>query len=381
MKPIEIIFSFRSLLWACLAWLTAMSMTSCLDDVTEKDDDLLGNFEAVWTAIDEHYCFFEEKNIDWNKVHAAFRPYAKDSIENQYQLLNLCDQMLDLLKDGHTNLYAPFNSARYWAWYEDYPANYDPNLVERYYLGTKYWIASGLLLTQFKEDSVAYIRYSSFASAVGETNLDYALAALRQARGLIIDIRDNGGGNLTNVPLIANRFATEKTLYGYIQHKTGPGHRDFSEPQPIYLEPEGSRFSWDASTQPVVVLANRSTFSAANNFVQAMKALDGTMTKDSTGVNHPKMIKIMGDKTGGGGGMPFETVIPNGWVLRFSACPITDRNKQQTEAGIDPDFHVELDSVMAYQEHKDAIIESARTYIINNTRMTYPEKESEKEEK
>lgn len=379
MKPIDSTLSrLCSLLLVCLStWL----FPACLDEDVEEDNDYLGNFEAIWTAIDEHYCFFAEKNIDWDKVHRVFMPYAKDSVDNQYQFLNLCDQMLDLLQDGHTNLYAPFNMARYWSWFEDYPANYDANLVERYYLGKKYWIASGLSLTQFSEDSVAYIRYGSFTSAVGETNLDYALAAVRQARGLIIDIRDNGGGNLTNVPLIANRFATEKTLYGYIQHKTGRGHNDFSKPQPLYLEPEPGRIFWDASTQPVVVLTNRSTFSAANNFVQAMRSLDGTVTLDSLGVPHPKLIKIMGDKTGGGGGMPFETVIPNGWILRFSACPISDKDGKQTEAGIEPDFHVDMDSLSAYQNHQDDIIESARAYIINNTRMTYPVEAEDLEKK
>lgn len=379
MKPIEPLFRR---LFRVLAVLCPMLFVSCLDDDSlEEDDNLLGNFEAVWTALDEHYCFFEEKKIDWDKVHRVFLPYAKDSIKSQVQLLSLCDQMMDLLKDGHTNLYAPFNQARYWKWYEDYDANYDANLIEKYYLGQNYWIASSLKVVQFKSDSVAYMRYGSFASAVGSTNLDYALAVLRQARGLIIDIRDNGGGNLTNVPLIANRFATEKTLYGYVKHKTGPGHNDFSPLEPIYLEPESGRICWDASTQPVVVLTNRSTYSAANNFVQAMQALDGTMTLDSVGVAHPKMIKIMGDRTGGGGGMPFETVIPNGWVLRFSACPILDYRKRSTEAGIDPDIAVSMDSLSAFQEHKDDIIEAARAYIIKNTRMVYPEEVDESDKK
>ena len=62
-------------------------------------------------------------------------------------------------------------------------------------------------------------------------------------RGLIIDIRSNGGGNLTNADLLASRFCNEKTLVGYTQHKTGPGHNDFSDLEPRYIEPS-SNIRW-----------------------------------------------------------------------------------------------------------------------------------------
>ncbi|MDO4496723.1 MAG: S41 family peptidase [Bacteroidales bacterium] len=349
-------------------------MMGCLDDDSlEMSNTKLGNFEACWRAVDEHYCFFEEKNIDWNKVHRAYEPYFRDSVKTLLDEFYLMGNMLANLRDGHVDLYAAFDVARYWKWSKDYPPNFDANLVDRFYLKDNQMIASGIRY-QMLPDSVGYVRYASFASAVGESNLDYVLYLLRQAKGLIIDIRDNGGGALTNVPLIANRFCTEKQVYGYMKHKTGPGHNEFSEPKELYLEPEKNRVFWDASTQPVVVLTNRSVFSAANTFVAAMQSLDGTMTKDSLGVPHPKIVKVVGDSTGGGGGMPFETVLPVGWRLRMSACPILDRNKKQIEAGIAPDFRVEMDSLNAFNNHVDDIIEYARTYINNNTRKEYPPK-------
>lgn len=377
MKLIESSRQHLRRLWAHRRqWLVVMAcllpFTSCLDDDSlEQDDDYVGNFEAVWTALDEHYCYFDQKGVDWDEVYARYYPLVRDSVSNPVQLFNLLDCMLDELRDGHTNLYTPFNVARYWAWNEQYPPNFDENLLERYYLGTNYWIASSLRFGVFAADTVAYIRYSSFASAVGETNLDYALAALGYAKGLIIDIRDNGGGSLTNVPLIANRFATEKTLYGYMKHKTGKGHNDFSKPEALYLEPQAGRIDWDASVRPVVVLTNRSTFSAANNFVAAMRSLSGTLTTDSLGRRYPKLISIIGDRTGGGGGMPFETVLPNGWTLRFSACPLLDHRERDTEEGIDPDYRVDMDSVHAFRDHIDDIIEAARLYINKNTRVRY----------
>lgn len=370
-----------NLLWWVLFFVTGPCLlSSCLD----KEDIVTGEsyydiFENCWQTLDERYCYFEEKGVDWDGVHSLYRSYARDSVKNAQRLLGLLDQMLDTLRDGHVNIYAPFNVARYWKWYEDYPVNFDANLVERYYLKDKYWIAGSFSFVMLPQDSVAYVRYGSFANAVGSSNLDYMLVALRKAKGLIIDIRNNGGGNLTNATSLAEPFCTEKTLYAYIRHKTGKGHNDFSPAEPLYLEPvSGKRYRWDASTQPVVVLTNRHTFSAANNFVQIMQSLDGSLTTDSVGVQHPKMIKICGDRTGGGSGMPFESVLPNGWTLRFSACPMTDHKGVSTEGGIDPSegLKVDMDSLNAFNNHQDDIIEAARKYIVDHTRMPDSAKEN-----
>ena len=53
-------------------------------------------------------------------------------------------------------------------------------------------------------------------------------------------------------------------------------------------------------------------------------------------------VTIMGDRTGGGSGFPFTSELPNGWTVRFSACPMLDENKQLTEFGIDPDIPVAI---------------------------------------
>lgn len=359
-----------------------LTFTACLDDDSlEQADTLDGTFEACWQTLDEHYCFFEEKGVDWKGVYAKYKPLMRDSIKSQFQLFTVLDEMLDTLRDGHVNLYTPFNVGRYWSWYEDYLPNYDDNLVRNYYLGNKFWVASGIQFGMFGRDSVAYLRYPSFDNGVGDTNLDYVLALIRNANGVIIDIRNNGGGSLNNVTTIASRFASERTLYGHIQHKTGPAHNAFSAPEPLYVEPATDRVCWDASERPVVILTNRHCYSAANNFVQVMRSLDGTMTPDSLGQLHPKMIAQCGDRTGGGSGLPFESVLPNGWILRFSACPMTDAQGRSTEAGIDPTpgLKVDMDSLSAFNDHRDDIIEAARAYIINNTRA--PRKIEEKEEK
>lgn len=163
-------------------------------------------------------------------------------------------------------------------------------------------------------------------------------------RGLIIDIRNNGGGDLTNAEKFAARFTNEKTLVGYIQHKTGPGHHDFSEKEPRYIEPAAA-LRWQ---KPVCVLTNRHVFSAANEFTLYMKAMPN--------------VKIVGDRTGGGAGMPFSSSLPNGWVVRFSAVPMYDALHQSTEFGIEPDYPVELQFEDVLRG-EDTIIEYARKLL------------------
>ena len=72
----------------------------------------------------------------------------------------------------------------------------------------------------------------------------------------------------------------------------------------------------------------------------------------------PNVIQV-GDQTGGGAGMPFSSELPNGWSVRFSACPMYDHNGNSTENGIAPDIKAALGQDNIATGHDD-IIEAAR---------------------
>ena len=306
------------------------------------------NFEALWTIMDEHYCFFDYKQVDWNEIYEKYSVMISDTM-NQYELFDCLGNMLAELKDGHTNLISSFNVARYWSWYEDYPSNFNSELHDSY-MGTDYLIAGGIRYRRLANDEVGYMYYSSFSNSVGENNLDYIFQYFRECKGLIIDVRENGGGSLTYADRIASRFLTEKIVAGYIMHKTGPGHNDFSEPYPIELSPS-ERIRW---LRPVVVLTNRHSYSATNDFVNKMKGLP--------------QVTIMGDRTGGGGGLPFNSELPIGWIVRFSASPMLGADKQDIEHGIDPDVKVSL-TPADLLDGKDTLIEEAIRLITEATRQ------------
>jgi len=317
---------------------------SCVD-TDEQSDTPTGNFEALWQIIDEHYCFFDYKQheygLDWNAVYNKYKVRVSDHMTTE-QLFEVLTDMLAELRDGHVNLGSSMDYGRYWTWHEAYPQNFSDTL-ERRYLGTDYKIAAGMKY-RVLDDNIGYIRYESFLQGVGEGNLDDCLTYLALCRGLIIDIRNNGGGELTIAEKLAGRFVQEKTLVSYMQHKTGKGHNDFSSLEPRYLEPS-SNIRWH---KPVCVLTNRSVFSAANDFAVIMHTLPN--------------VKLVGDHTGGGSGMPMTNSLPNGWSVRYSACPMYDAKKQQTEFGIDPDIKAALTDE-ATAQGIDLIIEAARKVL------------------
>ena len=329
---------------AILAFIFPMIMTGCVDE-EEYDNTPQGTFEALWKIIDERYCFFDYKKqeygLEWNNVYNKYKVRVSNQM-NSEQLFEVMSQMLGELRDCHVNLSTSYDFGRYWKWHEDYPSNFSDTLQRRY-LGTDYRIAAGMRY-KILDDNIGYVYYGSFSDGIGEGNIDEVLYHFMACRGLIIDIRNNGGGMLTNAEKLAARFVHEPTLVGYMQHKTGTGHNDFSEMEEQWLEPS-SNIRWH---KHVCVLTNRSVYSAANEFVKYMKQMPN--------------VTIVGDKTGGGAGMPFSDLLPNGWAVRFSACPMYDAQKQNTEFGIEPDHYVSLTDE-DFNRGEDTIIELARELI------------------
>ncbi len=318
--------------------------TSCIREEVYNNNPI-GNFEALWKIIDEQYCFHEYKaatyGLNWDEVYTRYRPRISEDMTTQ-GLFEVLGEMLGELRDGHVNLYATFDVARYWSWHENYPRNFSDS-IQRNYLGKDYKIASSLRY-QILDDNLAYVYCESFNTAFGNGNLSEMLSELSGCNGLILDVRDNSGGMLTSSTKLAERFTNEKVLVGYISHKSGTRHNDFSTPKAVYLEPTNG-VRWQ---KPVVVLTNRSSYSATNDFVNNMNQLPN--------------VTLIGDQTGGGSGLPFSSELPNGWSIRFSANPMYNPQMEQIEFGILPDIKVDM-ATEDINKGKDSIIEEARRHL------------------
>lgn len=333
--------------------ISCIILDGCDDDMNYADDPI-GNFDALVEIIDSRYCFLDDKHIDWHKIATEYRKQISPEISD-LELFNICAAMLDRLQDGHVNLTSSFSTSYYRGWWSNYPQNFNLRTLQQYYLDFDYYSTSGMSY-KILDGNIGYFYFPSFATGVSELGLDYVLAILYNTEGLIIDIRNNGGGLLTNIDTFVGRFIDKEIPGGSIQYKRGPGHDDFSIPYSFTFKP-ASEDRVKYLDKPICVLTNRACYSAANAFAAVMKSLDN--------------VKIVGATTGGGGGLPFSSELPNGWSIRFSASPLYGPDGEITEFGVTPSegFACEApDEELAVG--KDAILERAISFLSNDASST-----------
>lgn len=281
------------------------------------------NFNHLWQTINDKYTFLEFKKINWDSVKTVWQPRVSDTM-NDVSLFRVLDSMLYTLRDGHVNLYGAFNFSRNWNWYLNYPDNFDAYILERnYWKGIQRF--TGPLTNCFLDSNrIGYVRYSSFSNTISDFDIDVVISRFRDTKGLIIDVRNNGGGAVDNIDQLVSRFTKNKLLVWRESEKSGTGKTDFGTPVEKYIEPKGAL----QYTKPVVILANRRCYSATSFFVTAMLNLSN--------------VKVIGDWTGGGAGAPSSTQLPNGWVLRYSATRTLSPSGFNFENGTPPTIKVDM---------------------------------------
>jgi C-terminal processing protease CtpA/Prc len=135
--------------------------------------------------------------------------------------------------------------------------------------------------------NIAYLAVDEFGDDAGAKTMRSNFASIAQAKGLIVDVRKNGGGNqmngvailsmLTDRPFasVSSRTLDYKPGYranggGAVWFRVPSGEAD---PDPTHYYPK-----------PVIVLTSAITFSAAENFVALFDAMHrGTLVGETTG--------------------------------------------------------------------------------------------------
>jgi C-terminal processing protease CtpA/Prc len=298
--------------------------------------DALTTFDVFWSTFAENYPFFALHGVDWTAMRDRYRP----TITDDRSLYSAIKQMLTPLQDAHVGVFgpdpAPFHVSR--------PSTIEPSddlnnallgMVRRVDL-PGVGVPAGLLTTHadgriaFAElpGRIGYLRVAGFTGYTDADDEPSNRGVLEQAlkvvfghpswRGLMIDLRINGGGSDQLAIELARRLTGQPYLAYLKQYQRRAGQ--WSAPQPVLVRPAASTYRG-----PIALLTSGSTVSAGESFTEAMLA------------RRPRPV-LIGEPTQGVFSDELERTLPNGW--RF-ALPneryVTPSGESFDGRGIPPD--------------------------------------------
>ncbi|MEP3209580.1 MAG: S41 family peptidase [Maribacter sp.] len=293
-------------------------------DFVQKVNDSLANdpkynFEVLWNTFNEQYCYFKERNIDWDTMYETYAPQVKADTE-PLELFLLFEKMLGEINDGHISIDVPDALEEAYqkqkahtptANAEDVPKGLEKkvkNLVIEKHLKKLGEFNQGELQWGMVNDDVAYIQTSNMISWAhyqsanskpkeefweewwGRLNeadnyhedvaegarfmMDSIVGTIENAKACIIDLRFNGGGFDDASIEILNHFVSQETAMGTKKVRLGQG---FTEKHLITLTPSKKTFK-----RKVFVLTSHQTASAAEVLVLGSKEIPNARTVGST---------------------------------------------------------------------------------------------------
>lgn len=279
--------------WLLLLLTLLASCEKTFVEVPDNDPEAI--FENLWQTFNEEYAPFEERNVDWDALHNQYRPRVNSQTTDD-ELYTILTQMLATLDDGHVNLTTPNREI------------FNSNRIRREKLGDALFnltVVKNHLEPGFKaDDKNSYVYGKVKGNNIGYIYFDYVaenffklndfLREYEQAKGFIVDLRHNQGGDFTYCFSELGRL-TDKTRYVFkSKTKNGKGKNDYTNWKEWYIQPKGHYLD-----KPIIVLTDRYTISAGERSVMAFKTLPN--------------VTLMGDTTCGAHGTMIGRELSNGW--------------------------------------------------------------------
>ncbi len=283
--------------------------------INTRDPEI--NFEEFWMTFSNRYPFFNLRNVDWKKQYDIFKPKVTPQTSDD-ELFDILCQMIDPLDDGHVVLKAKlgrnqrirsFNPEPKPKFHQEFTKR---EIVHLFNTTENTLVAQGFeplketpawILHYCRSREFGYLRILEL-EGVEKRKLTSALDKIaedfKDLNGIIIDIRNNPGGDDSIVLKIVNRFCDRKRVAFHRKTKIGPGEEDFKNFKTWNIKQKGA----EQFIGPVVLLTCDSVFSGGEIFALAMKQLPH--------------VTIIGDHTNGIFSYQLEKILPNGWRYRLS---------------------------------------------------------------
>ena len=341
---------YKSIKLSLIFVMAALLFSSCEKIFMEAnpETDNVSIYEEFWTLVDEKYAMWDnpDKKLDKEAIHTYTRSLVTEDMSKD-SLFNVLGYIVQQLKDGHTWLQSKEDG--FLSYYDiealDDP-NYDEDVINNVYLQGDYKTLGAHEILKYRlihNGEIAYVSLTAWADEYTDEELDEMLNYFAGTKGLIFDVRENGGGDPFSAVQVARRFTDKEYFVGTEYFKTGPGPKDFS-PNKLYIKPT----DFVSYNKPLMVLTNRLCFSATTTFIYYLNPLP--------------QVKTIGRRTGGGSGSTADNFLANGWHWQMSTSEFIDLEGRHLDNGIDPDINVQLDTLNTSQ---DEIIERAIQEILS----------------
>ena len=329
------------------------------------------NFEVFFKIFKENYALFDVKGIDWNKEYVYYSERINANTTDD-ELFNIFQEILRKLDDKHCYIYR-FNEIYFSGFglqslnYLDLisfdfrlPTNdFSLKLIENNYLidfekslKVKSFLPPmgirKVFTTGWLTDSIAYIHMTEMSNKSKEVHnsISSFLKKYNNAKGFVIDVRDNIGGYSLPAKELAEYFTTDTHTYAISRVRNPDSRYKFQEPEYWNIEPNADI---EYKNKPIALLTNANTQSAAELFTLMMKTL-------------PR-VKIIGDTTSGVFADTHIGKLPNGWEYRLSIRKTNDWNDKVVEdIGIIPDSLI-INTEADLQNITDKVIAYSIEYI------------------
>jgi C-terminal processing protease CtpA/Prc len=248
---------------------------------------------------------------------------------SEESLFTVCANMLKELNDPHVGLYAP---GKYASSYVDSGDYFALSTVRNSLNGKGNDKYKNFIFGTFSSNSdIGYIYIASFINEDSEPEkqewgraIDNIISSLANTNAIVLDVRNNRGGEIYAMEYIAARFASKPEEYIKTRTKTGPGPDDLSAPKIYTIKSIKAYDNQYGYTKPIVLLTNKNTVSAAEWFTMALKTQ-----------NH---VIHVGTPTCGAFSSRKDRFLINGWFYSISPERVTDMNGKFYEGiGISPD--------------------------------------------
>jgi len=277
--------------------------------------------KSLRRLIDEEYSYRDLRKVDWDKLFKIYTPKLS-AAEGTADFTAIARELLGHAKDVHLSLQVGRTPLA------TYPRRYAPNyklaLFEK--IVPVWQKRSDAVNTGRFDDGIGYILIMTWGPAK-PTDLEPAYSALGEfadAKGVIVDVRPNSGGDKALAREFAGCFVAQSAVYSKNTSRDKESKSGFGKVYKRSVKPNKSKPAYRGK---VAVLMGEGCLSSCESFLLMMR--------------HGAKAKLVGDRSFGSSGNPQPHKLPNGVFVFLPSWKDMQPDGTLIEGkGIEPDLAV-----------------------------------------